>query len=269
MTHKGYSIAYLLNRLVGRAHASRILAKYGLSDKPTLRVVEEENGARPLELVWPEGIYAYDPQFDHAVARYLVTRGFKEEDVNGVCERWQLRVGRHGTYAGRLIIPYLLGGAAVHFTGRAMGPAVLRYKANPTSCAVVDPSDLIFNADDVVAPAGVVLVEGQLDAIKATTYGPLPAVAMSTNSLSRNQLQVLTRARRVIIMVDNDHLKTSASGDITAAALTIYAQLIRAGVAALIQPIPRGYKDLAEIPATAYSALLSPEILLQSRVNSI
>jgi len=194
-----------------------------------------------------------------------VSRGFRNDDVTAVCSTFQLHVGRYGDYASRLIIPYIVGGVVAHFTARAIAPSRLRFKASPSDLATYDPTQLVFNSDALSNPAGVILVEGPLDAIKATVYGPLPAVALSTNTASPAQILLLKRARRVIILTDNDNVKTHSVGDISAQALTLFAQLMRAGVPVMLQPMMRGYKDLAEIPWNLYPDLVNLDTLLAQR----
>lgn len=268
--HAGKSITYLLNRLVGFARASALLERYGLagSQQTYARGPQSILGdgeaapTRPFTFTMPTGVYPFDRKFDFATARYLAYRGFNARHVATVAADFCLHVGRHGQYAGRLVIPYIERGQIVHFTARAIAATKLRFKASPVDEAVIDPKELIYNADALDNPAGVILVEGPLDAIKTTFYAPLPGVALSTNSVSKEQLQRLKRAKRVIIMLDNDEVKNSAVGNVSTAALSLYADLMRAGVAAMVQPVPRGYKDLAEIPWNVFPRLITVETLL-------
>jgi hypothetical protein len=269
-THSGHSTSYLLTKLVGRQRTLGVLRKYGLESAnvrqaaPRAAEGDNEPAARPCEFKLPAGVYRFDSQFDFAHHRYLLARGFRGIDVAAIAEQFQLCVGRHGEYAGRLVIPYLVGNVAVHFTARAIAASHLRFKASPNDLAVFDPKELVYNSDAIENPAGVLLVEGPLDAIKASVYGPLPAVALSTNSASKSQIAVLKRARRVIILTDNDHIKTHAHGEVTVAALTLFAELMRAGISVSLQPMVRGFKDLAEIPWDRYPELVNVDTLLAS-----
>jgi len=265
--HSGYSPFRLLNQLLGAVKASAILRKYGVVQRAAQDVVSVRAEERPSVLHYPIGIAPYQAHLDDIFTRYLVqARGFAQEDLAQVIQRFNLRVGRHGTYAGRWIIPYMVAGRVVYFTARAItSNAVLRYKACPDALAVLNPSTLLFNAEALDNPAGVILCEGALDAIKATIYGPIPAVALGTNNASAAQIQQLTRARRVFIILDNDHIENGPIGSVTNQALAIYANLISHGIPARVVPMPTPYKDLAAIPYSEYPKLLTIKALTNAR----
>jgi Toprim-like len=259
--HRGKSVRYLLSALLGAETANRILEEEGLKSrgKPS-RIVEPKVELRPRELEWPLGIEEYRPVLDKRFYAYLLSRGFDHEKTELLLKTYFL-VGRHGEYSGRIIIPYYQHERVVYFTARAVANAQLRYKACENKLAVVDPQTLLFNEDSLTEAGGVILCEGPLDAIKCTVYGPLPAVALSTNHATNEQLDKLARARRVYQILDNDNLHKSAAGDVTEAALTLQHELIGRGAFVKVLPMPKGYKDLAEIPWNLFPKVINWDFL--------
>lgn len=263
--HRGRSPLRLLTKLVGFGVARSIVSRYGLTVQRH-HATESDESLRPGVLAYPAGIYPFSRTFDARFADYLaVARGFANADVDRVVDRFALRVARHGDYAARWIIPYLRGERPLYFTARAITRhASLRYKACPNDCAVVDPRTIVFNEVALENPAGVIVCEGPLDAIKATTYGPLPAVALGSNHATDAQIRELKRARRVVLMLDNDHADDASGSTVSEAALALYAQLISAGIPTICQPIPPPYKDLAEIPYHEYAQVFTTDRLVKT-----
>ena len=58
--------------------------------------------------------------------------------------------------AGRIIIPYKIGGDLVTWTGRAIAPAQIRYKDLDLNTALVPAKETLFNYD-VIAEGGEAL----------------------------------------------------------------------------------------------------------------
>jgi len=260
--HRGKSVRYLLNALLGKETADRIIEEAGLKERGKPRqLTAPKVTLRPRELEWPLGVEEYRPVLDNRFYTYLTQRRGFCHDKADLLLRTYFLVGRHGEYAGRLIIPYYQHEKVVYYTARAIASAQIRYKACPNEDAVVDPKTLLFNEDFLEEAGGVILCEGPLDAIKCTAYGPLPAVALSTNSASPAQLDKLAKARRIYQILDNDNLHKAESGGLTEAALTLQHELINRGAFVKAVPMPRGYKDLAEIPWNLFPKVINWDFL--------
>lgn len=258
--HRGKDPSWLIRSLLGHQVAAKILARYVRAGRAHGRpeIVRDEI-IRPHVLHLPEGVVQHDPIVDSRWDAYLVSRGFGIKDLPALWNDWGLLVGKYGTYAGRVLIPYYVRGEAVFFTARAITKdAEIRYKAMPHDQAVIDPKTILFNHDAIASPGGIILCEGPLDAIKATMYGPLPAVALSSNHATQEQLLALRAASRIYILLDNDHDDVMAVGE---QALLLYYELIRLGIPCVTRVIPKGYKDLAEIPAEKFADTITLEYL--------
>jgi hypothetical protein len=158
----------------------------------------------PLEL---------DPEFqrisfDGSTSRhwdYLEARGF--DNVSRLCGKYGLVADRRGS---RVIMPYTLEEKLVTWTGRAIAPATIRYKDLDRERSLVIPKETLYLFDHASRGGRVLcLVEGPIDALKLDHYGQgfgLHAVAMSTNSLSEQQVFLLEelgpKFDRVLVMAD-------------------------------------------------------------------
>lgn len=259
--HRGRAPGYLLRALFGTA-ATEILRKYGITASSVPRApADVAEPIRPSTLEYPDGVCEYHHSWGRAWLDYLtVERGFNPEDLHILLDGWKLRCGRFGKYAGRLIIPYLMREQPVFFTARAIRDAELRYKAMPHDEAVINPKHILFHHDAIDSPGGIVVCEGQLDAIKATMYGPLPAVALSSNHATKEQLAALRAASRIYLVLDNDRWEIDPRF-ISEQGLSLYHDLIKLDVPAKLVPMPRGFKDLASIPFEEYPSKFTLEYL--------
>jgi hypothetical protein len=264
--HRGSHPARLLRELVGENEARALCVRYrigapGDRARGPSTVLPAETVRRPDTLAWEQGIGHYNAALDARFAAYLLRRGFDESDLLELFEGWGLKCGRAGRYSGRLIIPYYQHNRPVWFTARAITAADIRYKSMPHDQAVVDPKALLFHHDAIDSPGGIILCEGPLDAIKVSMYGPLPGVGLSTNKATPQQLQALTRAQRVFIITDNDQVGLGGTPSIAETGLLLYHDLLKLGVSVRAVPMPRGYKDLGDIPFDQFDAALPLEAL--------
>lgn len=141
---------------------------------------------------------------------YMVSRGFTYQDVYDLTEDYGLRAARGGPDRDRVILPYYMDGDLVAWTGRAIGPATIRYKDLPRDECIVPIKETLFNYD-ALSTGGCVLfvVEGPVDALKIDLAGRnlgVRAVAVSTNSISADQVYILEEFaqgfRTVVFMLD-------------------------------------------------------------------
>lgn len=171
---------------------ARGVLKHGLGRQ---QQVQQE---RPTELQWPDG---WRPLSPGGMTRrhwdYMVTqRDFDECDFPEVVDAYGLGAVTSGRHAHRVLLPYIMHGQMVAYTGRAIRADMeLRYLDLKHDLCVVEPRHTFYNHDAMLHPARwLIVVEGPLDALKLDAYGKrfgVRAVAMSTNSISTQQLYML------------------------------------------------------------------------------
>lgn len=141
--------------------------------------------------------------------RYLEgRRGF--EDVAKLCADYELCADIGGKWEGRIVLPYIVGGELVAWSGRAIGRAELRYRDLDSSECRVQIRETFYNVDATTdCTTALVIVEGPFDALKLDHYGKefgVRAVALSTNSISEDQLMLIHEVSyevpRVLVMLD-------------------------------------------------------------------
>lgn len=180
--------------------------------------------------------------------RYLVSRKFPEPHLPGLCLKYHLTAAVSGSMQGRIVIPHIVDGTAVSWSGRAITNATLRYKDLPLSESLIPPKENLYNLD-CCFPGGEVLVvvEGQMDALKLDYYGRdfrVRSVALSTNSISDEQIYLLEEVsqnfKHVLFMMDN----SSELGIVDSMRLKEKVSQIR-GVGFI--SVPQGLKDAGEL----------------------
>lgn len=142
---------------------------------------------------------------------YLYQRGFGENDIQSLCESYSLRAGVSGPQSDRIVLPYIVNGDVVAWSGRAIGKATIRYRDLDHDDCLIPPKETLFNHDGMLTGGRVlVIVEGPFDALKLDFYGRdfgVRAVALSTNSISEQQVLTLRDAEdrfdRVLSMMDS------------------------------------------------------------------
>lgn len=193
--------------------------------------------------------------------RYLEDRGF--DDVDGLAQAFQLKCAISGDFRNRIIIPFVVGGMVVSWTGRDIGDSTLRYRDLEQAKSILNPKEVLFNNDAADAGGKVLIVlEGQFDVMKMDFYGEpfgVRAVGLSTKSISESQLFYLAgyamNFKRVIVMLDS------------AKALDVVESMSMASDLSIIRgvefsKVPYGYKDCGEMPpgrVKAYCRKLTEE----------
>jgi DNA primase len=133
-------------------------------------------------------------------------------------------------FRGRVIIPDLTrGGQARWLTGRAADDVT-----EPKYLNLSLPKPLL--GLDTVEGEEAALVEGPLDWVAARAMG-LPAVATLGAHVGRLKITSLARFRRVFLLFDADEAGQQAARDLAKAL----------GRRAVIVPIPKGAKDVADL----------------------
>ena len=137
---------------------------------------------------------------------YLYNRYFDE--VEELSLQYDLLADRK---SARVIIPYYLEDRLIAWTGRAIGPAAIRYLDLPRDECVVYMKETLYLFDEANEGGKLlVVVEGQIDALKIDFYGApfgVHAVALATNSINPEQIYMLEELAekypQVIVMLDN------------------------------------------------------------------
>jgi len=210
----------------------------------------------------------FAPVTGGTLARFLLDRGFEAETL-AVCGlffgmnhspdplRWRPR------FRGRLMIPIRdTQGRVVAFTARKLDitpaddPAHDAKYVNSPETAVFHKSRILFNLDKAreavreaerakpAEPVPIILVEGQLDAIRAHTCGLRNTVAGQGTSVTIDHFRLLKRfASRVDLLLDADRAGT-------AAVVSKIPLAFKAGLDARVLTVPGG-KDPDEFFADA------------------
>lgn len=173
------------------------------------------------------GIPAIDRRIRDA-REYLINREITEEDILA----FDIRFCYEGKYSGRVIVPCMYNGDFVSFVGRDIFGVSDRKYLNPIGNK---QSDFLFNLDSVDSNT-VVLTEGVFDAIKTNSI--YPSVASFGKSLSRRQIDLLNRFKKVIFYWDRDAYPQAER----------YAREIQAECVTVLHPdgMDAGARDAAE-----------------------
>jgi hypothetical protein len=225
-THRGKSPIRLLMQLLGVPYGkARTMAGLDESyvdpdgfDAVAARIMGRDKTIERVEQVRREAL-RFDRDFVPITERigtrkawnYLYGRRFgTADDVDALCEDYQLMTARSGRQADRVIFPYYLDGKLVTWSGRAIGHSEIRYKDLPIDEALVPAKETLFNHDCILKGGHtLVLVEGPVDTLKIDHFGKrygVRAVGLSTNSISEEQAFLLQAASdsftQTVIMMD-------------------------------------------------------------------
>jgi DNA primase len=125
---------------------------------------------------------------------YLEARGVTPSQM----ATYDIRYCYDGQYAGRVIVPCFFKGDVVTFVARDIFGMSSRKYLNPPGNK---QSDFLFNLDRILGDT-VVLTEGVFDAISSSEAAP--SVASFGKSLSKRQIELLNRFKRVTFYWDKD-----------------------------------------------------------------
>lgn len=168
--------------------------------------------------------------FGRRFRRYLMTRGFRREELVKLCRHYQLRYCLVGQFKHRVIFPFLREGEMIGWTGRAIAKAENRYLSYPSSEVV---KHLLFNshyAETAQFKRVLVVVEGPLDCIKLDFYLQeygIHVVGLLGVSTTVQQIAELLRIGEaydmVVFMLDEEALARSL--DLQSAASKLNAKI--------------------------------------------
>jgi hypothetical protein len=214
--HRGHSPERLVSALLGcnRSRARIIVRQYNNADPSDLDQVLEALGedvtAAKISISVESPPRSRPIRYSgttHRFWRYLMRRGFADDNIREVTWRYNLTCCLTGRFKDRIIIPFMRDGKVIAWTGRAI--------TDPISAPRYLSSDLIkttvFN-EDVLLRGGKLLfiTEGPFDAIKLDYYagGEAAATCTSGTTLSLDQVALLKRGlktfARVVLLFDHD-----------------------------------------------------------------
>lgn len=175
--------------------------------------VETAQLFKKQELVIPEGNRPILPKgrtrhhWDYLVHQ----RGFLPCDIPLLTSWYLVVAATEGRYHDRIMLPYVVDWEIVSWTARAIADARIRYLDLSKEESLVEPKKTLYNHDAAFEGGHTLLVvEGPFDALKLDLYGRewgVRAVALSTNSISDEQIYILEEAaygfKSVLMMMDN------------------------------------------------------------------
>lgn len=250
--HSGTDLRRLLVALrVPYAQTVTLLNRYNLdAGKP---VAAERPSKSPPDLgkirgAWDRFVSA--SRSGQAVT-YLEARGFTNPQA--IIEAQDLRVAIEGSWARRLLIPYMDAGQVLAWTGRTLDDRQPRYLTHDAATAAM----VYVAARPDTSPAEVIIVEGPLDALKIAAAVDLRyycVIALTGKNLPAAKLlriaQLSKGCRAISVALDADVPVSSAYtliADIAQACSGCYIERLR---------LPPQYKDPAELPLTEISPWL-------------
>ena len=193
-----------------------------LQDTDEGRVAKEYmvgRGMLPATLV--EFRIGFAPRGGKALVEFLIRKGAKEDDI----EKAGLGVRKgqflYDKFVGRVMFPLWDSlGRVVAFTGRVLDPNGIPKYLNSPETPLFHKSEMLYGlhlAKQTIQQEGrVVLVEGQMDTISSYQAGVKNVVGISGTALTEQQLQLLNRyGKEIILSLDAD----TAGGEATRRAL--------------------------------------------------
>ena len=164
-----------------------------------LNELNEKKSPKPVKLELPTDT------FISAERKYLKSRGFNPSYLN---EKYNVvGGGMTGSWKYRIIIPLIVGGRIVSWTGRSILSKdkleelkIPRYKNLSIDDSVIDCKSTLFNLDNCPGKT-VVLTEGPMDVLKFDG----PAICSFGTQMTEIQLKIIAdRFNKVFVMFDNE-----------------------------------------------------------------
>lgn len=165
----------------------------------------------------------YAPRSGRALVDFLSRKGAKDEDIEKA--GLGVRKGKflYDKFVGRVMFPLWDSlGRVVAFTGRVLDPKQQPKYLNSPETPLFHKSEMLYAlhlAKQSIQQEGrAVLVEGQMDTISSHQAGVKNAVGISGTALTEQQLQMLNRyGKEIVLSLDAD----AAGGEATRRALEL------------------------------------------------
>lgn len=190
-----------------------------LSNKYYMNVLNTKNGIEAKEYLKKRGIteeiikdfkIGLSTNEKDSLYQFLTGQNYKTDNIDEVGLINKSGINIYDTFSNRIMIPITnTNGQIVGYTGRIYhGENEAKY-INSKETPVYKKSEILFNyynAKPFIRESGnVIVVEGNMDAIKMYSSGVKNVIALMGTALSKFQMDMLKKLRvPVILMLDND-----------------------------------------------------------------
>jgi len=251
-SHSGKDLSYLISVLIGctKQIARELLGQQSPTDLNDLQDKVSSLGKKTL-IDMEESKVSFPGSFQPITKNkpykifwsYLLKRGFLEDDIPYIIDRYNLSGCIIGKYAYRIILPYYDKDKLIGWTGRAVGKSDLRYFSSGPEI-----KEVLYNEQNLPEKGlYVYIVEGPFDCLKIDMYGS-PCVAISGLSITTVQAKKLRmlskRFTEVRCLLDSGALSTA-----------VKLSSIIPGIKIL--QLPEEFSDPGELPAEDITSILS------------
>ncbi len=223
--HRGKSPVRLIVALTGRP-VWKVREMLGLFSSPSLDTFSSVRGRlgpkaeeQAPKRKGPEGLKMpkefrhrwVEGMVSHRFIAYMLERGFGGPALARVVRDYELSYAVSGTFAERIVLPYLVRENVVTWTARSIQPdQKLRYRDLEQAESIMHKDQILFNYDGAAMGGKTLLVvEGPFDVLKGDWAGRefgVRCVGLSTNNMSDGQMLQLAELsdafERVCISLD-------------------------------------------------------------------
>lgn len=197
-----------------------------LSNKYYMNVLNTKNGIEAKKYLKKRGIteeiikdfkIGLSTNEKDSLYQFLTGQNYKTDNIDEVGLINKSGINIYDTFSNRIMIPITnTNGQIVGYTGRIYhGENEAKY-INSKETSVYKKSEILFNyynAKPFIRESGnVIVVEGNMDAIKMYSSGVKNVIALMGTALSKFQMDMLKKLRvPVILMLDNDSAGLNAT----------------------------------------------------------
>lgn len=197
-----------------------------LSNKYYMNVLNTKNGVEAKEYLKKRGIteeiikdfkIGLSTNEKDSLYKFLINQNYKTDNIDDVGLINKSGINIYDTFSNRIMIPITNTiGQIVGYTGRIYhGENEAKY-INSKETPVYKKSEILFNyynAKPFIRESGnVIVVEGNMDAIKMYSSGVKNVIALMGTALSKFQIDMLKKLRvPIILMLDNDSAGLNAT----------------------------------------------------------
>lgn len=197
-----------------------------LSNKYYMNVLNTKNGVEAKEYLKKRGIteeiikdfkIGLSTNEKDSLYKFLINQNYKTDKIDDVGLINKSGINIYDTFSNRIMIPITNTiGQIVGYTGRIYhGENEAKY-INSKETPVYKKSEILFNyynAKPFIRESGnVIVVEGNMDAIKMYSSGVKNVIALMGTALSKFQIDMLKKLRvPIILMLDNDSAGLNAT----------------------------------------------------------
>ncbi len=140
----------------------------------------------------------------------LLKKGYKKESIEELGLIHENNSKIYDTFQNRILFPiHDLEGHVVGFTGRIYEESDQAKYMNSKESSIFKKGNILFNyhraKNEIKRKKEVIIVEGNMDAIRMSSVGIKNTIALMGTSLTQEQVEIIKNLRsKVILMFDND-----------------------------------------------------------------